>query len=350
MSTAALWKASGQSLLELERRFVEDVFIDEATRDMFKGRAVSLSTEMFASNAAFPGRPALALIVSYAGPDRPGAQWMAGLLEESGFTVQLDDWDGAAVESAVHRTDRALQYAERVLAVWSPRYVDPASSPGEKVSAALYLNHDRPGRLVPVLIEGFPVHPLCRPRIHISVADRAEDEATRQLLDRLRGRTRRGHAHPFPGGMQPGVGRRFPRRAQPVWSVPARNPNFTGGDRMLEQLHTELAVTQTTVVHALHGMGGSGQRDSRSSTRTGSPPTKSSCGGSTPSSRHRSPDRFTEIAPHLGLPEGLPGPDSVTAVLRELDGAKGGCWSSTTPRTPGPCGPTGRRLPPAGCW
>lgn len=287
------------------------------------------------------------LIVSYAGPDRPGEQWMAGLLEDDGFTVELDDWDWAAVESAVHRMDRALQHAERVLAVWSPRYVDPASSPGEEVSAALYLNHDRPGRPVPVLIEGFPVPPQYRPLIHISVADRAEYEATRQLLDRLRGRTGRGHAHPFPGGLQPAVGRRFPRRFR---SVPARNPNVTGRDRMLEQLHTELAGPQTAVVQALHGMGGSGQRTSRSSTRTGSPPTKSWCGGSTPSSRHRSPDRFTELASHLGLPEGLPGPDSVTAVLRELAGAKGGCWSSTTLRTPGPCGPTGRRLPPAGCW
>lgn len=49
-----LERASGQSLAELKRRFEDDVFFDSATHAAFKGRAVSLSTEVFASNAAFP--------------------------------------------------------------------------------------------------------------------------------------------------------------------------------------------------------------------------------------------------------------------------------------------------------
>ncbi|KXF52777.1 hypothetical protein AXA44_09385 [Rhodococcus sp. SC4] len=58
--------ASGQPLAELERRFENDVFFDNATHATFRGRAVSLSTEVFASNAAFPAglpweRPAAAL-------------------------------------------------------------------------------------------------------------------------------------------------------------------------------------------------------------------------------------------------------------------------------------------------
>ncbi|MFE7423659.1 hypothetical protein [Rhodococcus sp. NPDC057529] len=46
--------ASGQALAELERRFENDVFFDNATHAMFKGRAVSLSTEVFVSSPGFP--------------------------------------------------------------------------------------------------------------------------------------------------------------------------------------------------------------------------------------------------------------------------------------------------------
>ena len=47
-----------------------------------------------------------------------------------------------------------------------------------------------------------------------------------------------------------------------VWGdVPQRNPNFTGRDALLEQLHNELSLSRQTAVlpQALHGMGGVGK-------------------------------------------------------------------------------------------
>ncbi|MFC0447524.1 hypothetical protein CJ179_34490 [Rhodococcus sp. ACS1] len=46
--------ASGLSLSELMQRFEDDVFFSNATHTKFKRRAVSLSTEVSASNVAFP--------------------------------------------------------------------------------------------------------------------------------------------------------------------------------------------------------------------------------------------------------------------------------------------------------
>jgi tetratricopeptide (TPR) repeat protein len=44
-----------------------------------------------------------------------------------------------------------------------------------------------------------------------------------------------------------------------VWNLPARNPAFTGRAVLLEQLHDSLQTSGSTVVQALHGMGGIGK-------------------------------------------------------------------------------------------
>jgi tetratricopeptide (TPR) repeat protein len=50
-----------------------------------------------------------------------------------------------------------------------------------------------------------------------------------------------------------------PRFSRP-WNIPARNPNFTGRDGLLERLHKELCADGAVVsVHALRGMGGVGK-------------------------------------------------------------------------------------------
>lgn len=56
--------------------------------------------------------------------------------------------------------------------------------------------------------------------------------------------------------------KRRPNKLPQVWGdVPPRNPNFTGRDALLQQLHTQLRGSRETAVlpQALHGMGGVGK-------------------------------------------------------------------------------------------
>src|SRR5664280_2702448 len=266
--------------------------------------------------------------VSYAGPDRPWARWVAALLEADGFRVEIDEWDWPPGCDVVQRMNLALENADRVLALWSARYFDPASWAGEELSAAMHRRHEHKDRLVPVLIERFVLGPLYRPLLQVDLTGVQEQEASRLLLNRLRGHTGRGRHHPFPGVLGQGesqadVGGRFPGVRPPVWRVPARNPNFTGRDRMLEELHARLSGATTVVVQALHGMGGVGKTQLAVEYAHRFAPDYQLVWWIDADQPALIPDQFAVLAPKLGLPAQLPGPEAVEAVRQVLQDRDG---------------------------
>jgi tetratricopeptide (TPR) repeat protein len=251
--------------------------------------------------------------VSYAGADRPWAQWAASVLETDGFTVELDVWDWAPGTNAVEQMNGALERADRVLALWSPRYFDPSSFAGEELSAAFYANHDLRGRLVPVVIEKVAVGPLYRPLIFIDLSGLDEAAAGRELIARLRGETGRGQAHVFPGTPV-----RHPGQRPPVWRAPPRNPNFTGRDRMLEDLHVRLGAAGGVALTALHGMGGVGKTQLATEYAHRFAPDYDVVWWIAAEQAALIPHQFAELGGRFGLDAGLQGPEAVTAVLDAL--------------------------------
>jgi hypothetical protein len=69
--------------------------------------------------------------ISYTGPDRAWAEWVAWQLEEAGYTTILQAWDFDAGSHFVTEMHQATQVADRTLAILSEKYVESAFAEAE---------------------------------------------------------------------------------------------------------------------------------------------------------------------------------------------------------------------------
>ena len=99
--------------------------------------------------------------ISHAGRDTGWAEWLAWQLQEAGYSVELDVWDWAPGEDFVARMQRALERADRMLAVCTEAYFSDTFG-GAELRAAFAGRAGAEGRIVPVLVEPVHLPPLCR--------------------------------------------------------------------------------------------------------------------------------------------------------------------------------------------
>ena len=205
----------------------------------------------------------LDFFISHAGSGGEWAQWIGQQLEGAGYSVELDVWDWAAGTNFVDAMAHALERADRVLAIYTDDYFARRYPQAEHTAAFAS------GKIVPVRVEDCTVPELYAPLVRIELAGLDEATARSQLLSRIKGPAGRP-ASPVnfpsrPTALPAKGGVAFPRRRPPVWSVPARNPFFTGRARLLAMLHDRLrqAVDDdraaAVAIVPLHGMGGVGK-------------------------------------------------------------------------------------------
>ena len=98
------------------------------------------------------------VFVSHAGRDRAWAEWVGWQLQHAGWdiTVELDCWDWQAGDNFVTKMNTALASADRMVAVFSQAYFEPARWTSEEWTAAFRMAKDRPGFLVPVRVDDTP--------------------------------------------------------------------------------------------------------------------------------------------------------------------------------------------------
>ncbi|MFI1305619.1 FxSxx-COOH system tetratricopeptide repeat protein [Streptomyces sioyaensis] len=206
--------------------------------------------------------------ISYAGPDRPWAEWVGWYLEEAGHQVILDVWDWRAGDNFVHHMDHALETADAVVALFSKSYFAPERWTQEEWTAAVA----RRERVIPLALEPITtaeVHPLLAAKLRKDLHGLDETTALATLREAVNGGTRPTSPPPFPGttptngsaAVSNGTKPRLPSTAgQPaVWNVRRRNPDFSGREAEIAQLRDGLLSGQQAVVRALHGMGGVGK-------------------------------------------------------------------------------------------
>jgi tetratricopeptide (TPR) repeat protein len=203
--------------------------------------------------------------ISYTGVNRSWAEWMAVQLEAAGYTTVLQAWDFRPGSDFVHQMQQATSTAARTIAVLSPAYF--GSEFGEAEWRAAF--HKDPtgerGLLVPVRVQPCAPPGLLASRVYVDLVDTDQATARRLLLAGVGESGARPTTAPFPGAVTgtPEEVMRFPGRGPAVSNLPARNPNFSGREELLEELHASVQAGSAAVVPtgAVHGLGGVGKTE-----------------------------------------------------------------------------------------
>ncbi|WP_251801543.1 FxSxx-COOH system tetratricopeptide repeat protein [Paractinoplanes hotanensis] len=207
------------------------------------------------------------VFISYAGPDRPWAEWAAQQLERRGMSVELAAWDWGAGDNFVVRMNDALRRADQVLAMYSPAYFGDERFTTEEWTAVLAEPRDQRDRrrLVPVRVAQVTPPPILQALVFRDLFGLTEQQARQALLEAVTGPARPAGEVPFPAGpgsvSQASGGVRVPGSLPAVWNVRRRNPAFTGRGRELAGLRGRLCSGERALVQALQGIGGVGKTE-----------------------------------------------------------------------------------------
>jgi tetratricopeptide (TPR) repeat protein len=206
--------------------------------------------------------------VSYAHADRSWAEWIAWQLEEAGYTTVLQAWDFTAGSDWASDMQRAMTSAGRTIAVLSSNYLQSVYGEAEWRAAFASDPTGERGLLVPVRVENLRPPGLLQTRVYIDLVGLRQVDAASRLLESVRrDRTRAKPERPptFPGAPAPSdAGPQFPQKGPSITNLPARNPNFTGREHLLETLHRQLRTAEdvaATQARAIYGLGGVGKTE-----------------------------------------------------------------------------------------
>jgi hypothetical protein len=150
-------------------------------------------------------------LVSYAPTataDRRWAEWISWELEDAGYDVHIEAWDGLAGMSIAGRVDRAVIGSKRTIVVLTSDYVSSGRHEADWHTAWLADPRGTDRILIPVRVEEFtPPSGLLHGIVPLDLFGLAEHEARERLLQRiaqsLEGRAKPDVQPPFPGRARP---------------------------------------------------------------------------------------------------------------------------------------------------
>ena len=208
--------------------------------------------------------------ISYTHNDEQWATWIAGTLENAGYTTIIQAWDFKPGESFIHNMHKALIDCERFIAVLSEKYFESLYCQAEWENAFMNDPTGEKALFIPVRTDSAEPKGLFASRIYIDLFGKSEEEAKQTLLNGVSTENRPKNAPSFPGT----IVTKFPNQL-PFNNLPARNPYFTGRAEILENVQKELetgraisltqeskekanisqAILQTQVFKGLGGVG-----------------------------------------------------------------------------------------------
>ncbi|WTJ79386.1 FxSxx-COOH system tetratricopeptide repeat protein [Kitasatospora sp. NBC_01539] len=191
------------------------------------------------------------LYLSFVPEDRVWADWIASVLTDAGFRVVSRDLGIGSDPRA--STEQGIDAAFRTVAVLSSAYL---VSPQAQALWERTVGGDPAGtrrQVIPVRVGDVRLTAPFNNRNPVDLVGRDETQAALTLLRAL------GHNDPV--DRSPGAPR-FPGTKPAYWSVPQRNPSFTGRVGVLDDLREQLVGGPTAVLptpQTLYGLGGVGK-------------------------------------------------------------------------------------------
>ncbi|HEX8165543.1 MAG TPA: tetratricopeptide repeat protein [Beijerinckiaceae bacterium] len=129
----------------------------------------------------------LKIFVSYTSADRDWAHWIGWTLREAGHEPFVHEWEIGAGENIPAWMARRLGEADRLLGVFSPKYMDALFSESERTAAYWNDPMGRRGFLIPIEVEAVPKWPeFVAPLKRLSLVDLDQEAARAALVDFLK--------------------------------------------------------------------------------------------------------------------------------------------------------------------
>ncbi|MDX3617765.1 MULTISPECIES: toll/interleukin-1 receptor domain-containing protein [Streptomyces] len=167
-------------------------------------RSVQPSSAEKATKPAHASQPEdTRIYISYAGPDRPWAEWVAWQLQQAGHQVLIDVWDWRTGDDFHEAMAQGLAQADAVVALFSNSYFETHRWTNTEIAATLA----RGTRLIPLCIEHVPhdhIPEILAKKLRKDLWGLDEAAAVAAVLDAVGRREQPRTAPTFPGASSGG--------------------------------------------------------------------------------------------------------------------------------------------------
>ncbi|MFZ2473261.1 MAG: FxSxx-COOH system tetratricopeptide repeat protein [Methanothrix sp.] len=200
--------------------------------------------------------------ISYNNADSRWAEWIASQLEEAGYSTIIQCWDFLPGCNFVLEMHEAAKEAKRTIGVLSPNFLASMFTQPEWSAAFVKDPSGESRKLLLIRVQDCLPDGLLAAINYLDLVGLDEDTARDKILAVAGGKRLKPDSPPgFPGTHVAKLGPRFPGALPPIWNIPTlRNPNFTGREKMLSDLHDALnSGLPGAGIQALTGLDGKGK-------------------------------------------------------------------------------------------
>ena len=208
------------------------------------------------------------VFISYNRADRDWAEWIAGVIERSGYQPIIQAWHFRPGENFLLRMQEAAAQTDFTIAVLSETYLKSEYTQPEWAAAFAQDPTGKKRQLIPVRVAECALAGMLAPIIHIDLIGLGESDAKRALLDGLKPSGRPVQPQPFPGErVESAISTApFPPNAARLHGVPELPPHYlpreadlVGLKRKLLNGDESVAITGQGQALGVQGMGGIGK-------------------------------------------------------------------------------------------